>query len=233
MQERYLGDSHDFIKYGLIRHLHKTTGLRFGLNWYLTTPEKVDKANNADGEKRHHMRGGEWAKIDGQLIEMLHAYQEPQDRSLSKFMASDILPDGTEYHSEELTSENRGEWYQRSLFSLKMSDVLFLDPDNGFEVKSVTRRTMPKYALYEEIRDYVDAGKSVICIQFARQCDSIKRAQEIAGKIELETGLQVKLPILRGRVAPNILLFTLAVPQHSIALEKELVNFASVLPPYN
>jgi hypothetical protein len=228
MQERYLGDSHDFIKYALIRHISNFTGLKVGLNWYLTTPENVDKADNSDGEKRHHMRGGEWSLIDNELIKLLEAYQEPKDRQLSRFMKSDILPSDTEYFTDELLQDNRDEWYRRSMLNLQKSDVLFLDPDNGLEVKSMTKKTKPKYALYEEVRKYVDAGKSVICIQFARQCDPIKRAKEIASKIEFETGYGVELPILRGRVAPNILLITLAAPNHSSRLGAGLKSFVEL-----
>jgi len=42
MQEGYLGDSHDFLKYALLRRLHARTGMRLGVNWYRTEPEAVD-----------------------------------------------------------------------------------------------------------------------------------------------------------------------------------------------
>ena len=59
MQERYLGDSHDFLKYALLRHLSGELGLRLGVDWYLTRPESVDCPGNNDGEKRQHLKGGE------------------------------------------------------------------------------------------------------------------------------------------------------------------------------
>ncbi|HEV2488092.1 MAG TPA: hypothetical protein VGT08_21400 [Terracidiphilus sp.] len=47
MQERYLGDVHDYIKFALLRHLEKALDVRIGVNWYLTDPE-----NNEDGGQR-------------------------------------------------------------------------------------------------------------------------------------------------------------------------------------
>ena len=34
MRERYLGDSHDFLKYALLRHQSGELGLRLGVNGY-------------------------------------------------------------------------------------------------------------------------------------------------------------------------------------------------------
>ena len=40
MQERYLGNVHDYIKFALLRHLHTELKVRIGVNWYPTDPEK-------------------------------------------------------------------------------------------------------------------------------------------------------------------------------------------------
>src|SRR4051794_2727494 len=44
-----LGDSHDFLKYAFLRHLHKAGGWRIGLNWYLTHHGEVDRPDSNDG----------------------------------------------------------------------------------------------------------------------------------------------------------------------------------------
>ena len=55
MQEKYLGDTPDFGKYALLRALcNQETGLRLGVNWYLTIASEVDKPDNRDGNKQHH-----------------------------------------------------------------------------------------------------------------------------------------------------------------------------------
>ena len=58
MQEKYVGDTPDFVKYALLRALCVDNDdyppLRLGVNWYLTLGDEVDRADNMDGEMRHH-----------------------------------------------------------------------------------------------------------------------------------------------------------------------------------
>ena len=97
MQERYLGDSHDFIKYAFLRHLHRETGLRIGLNWYLTRPEDVDRPGNNDGEKRHHLKSSVWQGWDADLLERLRGFEKLSERKIDRFYGKGILPSGTCY----------------------------------------------------------------------------------------------------------------------------------------
>jgi hypothetical protein len=93
---------------------------------------------------------------------------------------------------------------------LAEAGLVFLDPDNGFEVKSMSARTQPKYALYDEITRYLGNGQTVVAIQFARQCDPLARACEIRERLKLSHGAMADLPVVRGRVAPNLLFFTIS-----------------------
>jgi len=69
MQEKYLGDTPDFGKFALLRALcNKQTRLRLGVNWYLTVSSEVDKPDNKDGKKRHHVTNPQKYKpIDPEL----------------------------------------------------------------------------------------------------------------------------------------------------------------------
>ena len=74
MQERYLGDVHDFLKYRFLRHLKNNTNFSIGLNWYLTQPADVDPKKTNDGEKRFHLKGPNqehWLKWDTELFNNL------------------------------------------------------------------------------------------------------------------------------------------------------------------
>lgn len=226
MQERYLGDSHDFLKYALLRHLHASLGVRLGINWYLTQPEAVDRPGNNDGEKRHHLKGGVWHDTDPALLQGLRRFEDPASRMLDNVAAWGLLPPGTAYFADEVAPADRPGWHQRSLAALGSADLVFLDPDNGFEVASMSRRTTPKYALFSEAQEHFAAGKVVVAIQFARQCDPIARAQLIRSELEDRCGPIAKLPVIRGRVAPNILFFTLAPPAGSDAISEALSEFA-------
>ena len=58
----------------------------------------------------------------------------------------------------------RTDWHCQALSYLENCDLVFLDPDNGLNVKSVKAGSQksPKYVWINEITDYVAAGKSVI-----------------------------------------------------------------------
>lgn len=225
MQERYLGDSHDFLKYALLRHMRESTGLRLGINWYLTMPEQVDRPGNSDGEKRHHLKGGVWQEADPDLFAQIHLLDAPENRSLGMVAELGILPGDTLYYNDPVSASDRLGWHTSGVDALGPSDVVFLDPDNGFEVKSMTARTRPKYALYDEAVSYHAAGKAVIAIQFARQCDPVQRAVEVRQKLVALCGRSAELPVIRGRVAPNLLFFTIAPAEIMPKIDRALQAF--------
>ena len=223
MQERYLGDSHNFLKYALLRHLHSALGMRLGINWYLTKPEVVDRPGNNDGEKRHHLKGGDWRSTDPELFDAIGWFEAPAARQLTNVGAWGLLPADTTYFAEEVATTDRSAWHSRALDALSGTDLVFLDPDNGFEVASMSARTKPKYALFDEAKAYLDAGKVVVSIQFARQCDPVARAQAVRSRL---CGDAEQMPVIRGRVAPNILFLTLAPPELTEALSEALSGFS-------
>ncbi len=227
MQERYLGDSHDFLKYALLRHLKQSLNVRIGVNWYLTDPELVDKPGNNDGEKRHHLKQSDWRKIDPDLFEVIQRFEVPAFRKLENIAAWNILPNDTAYYETPVPVLDRAKWQQQSHQVLENSDLIFLDPDNGLEVKSMTVRTAPKYALFREAADYVRAGKTVISIQFARQCDPVMKGKEIRKHLVEECHASDHLPIIRGRLAPNILFLAVAQSDRVGPLSTSLVDFAA------
>lgn len=218
MQARYLGDSHDFLKYVLLRRAAAECGFKIGLNWYLTNPEDLGEAGNSDGEKRHHLKGGVWENWDGTLLNCLKSFSDPNNRSIAKLETSGVLPEGSRFFGEHVPLVERIEWHERAFKTLSYSDFVFLDPDNGFEVPSASRPKLRKYAMYSEAADYFLRGKSVCSIQFARQCDPVKRALDVREALCRSAGVPASFPILRGRVAPNILFVFLVQNHHRAAL---------------
>ncbi|MCX7299732.1 MAG: hypothetical protein NTX73_05015 [Rhodobacterales bacterium] len=212
MQERYLGDSHDYLKYSLLGALSGAGLGPVALAWYLTFPELVDRSSNKDGEKRHHINGKGWDSLDPVLLQKLNSYQHPQDRSIGAFETSGILSHDTIFTARNppVNLQNRRIWWQKVLADCQPATTVFSDPDNGFEVPSASVRAMPKYALYEEARSIASIGKIAVNIQFARQCDPVQRANEVRSRLHDGPEQFAKLPVLRGRVAPNILFVFLA-----------------------
>jgi hypothetical protein len=231
MQLRYLGDSHDFIKFALLRHLHDTLNVTLGVNWYLTCPKDVDRPNNQDGEQRHHMNGDEWREWKEKLFDEFTNFQELGSRSFGHFRKSSILPPDTLYYEEQLkTTGDRSLWHKEAITALPGADLIFLDPDNGFQVPSWTKRTRPKYATYAEACAYLGCGKIVVGIQFARQCNPVVRGSEIGNELVRRASCSSKLPILRGRITPNILFLTLCPSKRIEEVRVALESFAQGSP---
>lgn len=234
MQERYLGDVHDFLKYAFLRHLSRTTGFKLGLNWYLTDPKHVGDRAKKDGEKRYHLSSPNWKGWDDHLLEQLRPFKQRRRRSLSRFYSSVDMPLGTVFHDQEVEAGEgcRRQWHQHALQTFVICDHVFLDPDNGFLVESATPRKHPKYSYYQEIADYLKMGAAVTCIQFAdRQCSSIQRALEVRSRCIKLSGASCKLPVLLGRVAPNILFVSLAPKDKTDELCEAIHSFAGNSPP--
>lgn len=230
MQERYLGDAHDFVKYALLRHIHRTGKWRLGVNWYLANTEEVDAADNNDGEKRHHLKGGRWETLDCDLLGQIAPFDERTHRRLGNLERSRILPSDTVYFSEVLTTRDRAAWNNRAHATLKPADLVFMDPDNGLEVPSMTRRSAPKYAMCSEVAEYYHAGKMVLLIQFARQCDPVQRAIDVRHRLCAVLGGAATLPVIRARVAPNILFLSFARPHSGIELREVVSSFGAGNP---
>lgn len=226
MQERYLGDSHDYVKYSLLRHLSQALDMRIGLNWYLTQSEQVDKVGNKDGEKRHHFGSKVWDGWDVGLLAQLEGLQHPSSRSLARFYCSGILPGNTLFFDDIVPIVDRDKWHRRAADGLSPADLIFLDPDNGFEIASMARKRSPKYALFREAADFVCAGKTVVSIQFARQCNPIDRALKVREQFSKVVGCEIPIPVIRARLSPNLLFITSAPLSQASAVASAIKAFA-------
>jgi hypothetical protein len=161
MQNRYAGDVGDFGKLGLLRGL-TSSQLDIGVNWYLTP----DENHNADGKHIGYITDTRYKGCDDSLRNSLEKIVEGE-RSVSSLEAMDLVPNAVYYH-EVLYSPSqtfsRRDWHIKALEVLSSADVIFLDPDNGLLVRSVSTGSAKaiKYVISSEIADYFAAGKSVI-----------------------------------------------------------------------
>ncbi len=164
MQDRYAGDIGDYGKMALLRALCEE-GLKVGVNWYKVDP--LDAEKNEDGTYKQndgkHFIPENLRKCDTVLADALLTISKSDRRSIEALENADLIPDAV-YYSEPVTMENREYWHRKALEQLNGADIVFLDPDNGLLVKSVGKKSARsiKYAFYEEVRDYVDNGKSVL-----------------------------------------------------------------------
>ncbi len=207
MQNRYVGDVGDFGKYGLLRTLclpgtDGSKGLRLGVVWYLVP----DEGQKADGKHISYLDPTPanleyYGCCDLFLYDSLAKIVDRKARNVTSIRNSDILPAGTVFFEEPLTFDgmprigpaarearlkHRGEWLQRALEATAGCDVVFVDPDNGLEVKTQrhTRRG-PKHVFFDELVPYLRRGQSLIIYHhMARNRPAPEQIQERLAQIE-------------------------------------------------
>ncbi|MGD0731495.1 MAG: hypothetical protein ABR956_09525 [Terracidiphilus sp.] len=226
MQERYLGDVHDYIKFALLRHLHKALKIRIGVNWYLTDPE-----NNGDGRIRGFLeRPPEWECLDKDLFDKLRPFREPTYRTLENFEQDEILPKNTLYYKCKVsTKDDRTKWHEHAVSALSQAQLIFLDQDNGFEVMRMNGKTH-KYAIYSEAVEYYQRGKIVAGIQFAGRRNPKALGERIKCELARRTSCSEEVPVLQAHVTPNILFVTICPNKRIEEVSTALKSFAEKSP---
>ncbi len=133
MQDRYVGDVGDFVKYGLLRSIRGTR--RLGVAWYL----HPDAGPAGDGRHTDYLqRPDEWRHLDSKLFDALRG-MIPNRRSVASIRQSGILGDAV-FAAERLVVDGvkvrdraswRRRWFDRCRRRLADCDLVFADPDNG------------------------------------------------------------------------------------------------------
>jgi len=223
MQNRYVGDVGDFGKYGLLRALclpgsDASRGFSLGVIWYLVP----DESRNADGKHTTFLRlapakAAEYRDCDPSLYHSLREIVDGKARHVASIRESGILPAGTVFLEEPLTFDgmphtgpaarearlkHRGDWLQRALDATAGCDVIFVDPDNGLEVKTQrhTRRGA-KHVFFDELVPYLRRGQSlVIYHHMARNRSAADQIQQrVAQIVERLRGCDAPFGLRYGR----------------------------------
>ena len=190
MQDRYTGDVGDFGKYGLLRRLcdlREGDGeqLKLGVVWYRPNPELVTSETAPDGRHIAYLcpkqknvgkkQKREYRCCDPPLYDKLREIVKRGDRRIEAVEKSGLLGPDTAFYSAdvrgpvqgargEARAAERQRWVKGALQETAGCDVVFLDPDNGLEPKTVpiTRKMAPKYAYIKEVGKWVERGQSVV-----------------------------------------------------------------------
>lgn len=169
MQNRYVADIGDYGKYGLLRYIEKGP-LKLGVNWYLAP----DENHNADGKHISYLKQHKYSKFDSELYKILKRIITNGERDVKHIQASSIFLPTTVYYNKVLdfSSEKdfrerkkaRDAWHNDAINAMESCDIVFLDPDNGLQVSSVSLTSSKgnKYVGNEELKEYCRQGKSVI-----------------------------------------------------------------------
>ena len=168
MQDKYVGDFGDFVKYGLLRHLSE--GKQLGVAWYLYPNE-----DGPDGRKLGYLKKPEiWKPLDKDLFKGLNAIVHGERRSVAALesarllneakFAKNALDTNTPPSQWRLRRKWRADWFTDVAATLRDCDVIFADPDNGLCLDKRYRPSRVKYWKRLPLAEALDlsAGRTAI-----------------------------------------------------------------------
>lgn len=171
MKDQYFGDINDYRKYGLLRSIIFTTEFRILVAWVLTPNDK-----RTDGKFVDYLeKPGQWSSFDTELFEALKNLLRPnQVRQVALLESTDLLPEAKYFNVPvpDKDDEERGKWFSSLCECAQDCDFVFLDPDNGLEIKSrpYGRTNSSKYSYLREVEELWKRGKSLLIYQhFVRE----------------------------------------------------------------
>ena len=175
MQDGYAGDMGDYGKFALLRAIARTTELRLGLHWWLTSAggrpndgRHTTYLTTPRGERRYR-------PPDPNLYDALRSIVTRGTRTVAALQEAALIRGPATYFAERLDYDgiplamrvrHREAWLARAVETFTHCDVVLLDPDNGLEVTSTGIRAQkaPKYVFIHEARELA-GRRSVIVYQ--------------------------------------------------------------------
>jgi hypothetical protein len=236
MQDRYFGDIGDFAKLGLLRGIAENDpALRRGVLWYLVP----DESHTKDGRHIAYLERSpknlkSFRPCDPDLYDTLGKLVGRGKRAVSSVAENSLLPRGTLYHEGRIDYRGvsggdrtirRERWLAAAHQSVAPADVVFLDPDNGLEVRCGRYDLKgPKYAFYDDLIATSRAGKTIIVYQHANHSQSFSELiQSRFSALATQLGRPAEtLRALRWRrVSARAFIFVLA-DGHRVAIVERL-----------
>jgi hypothetical protein len=140
MQNCYVGDIGDYMKFGILRAL--SPGYRLGVIWWL----HPDETHKSDGQHLSYLdQPSRWRHYDPGLFDHLAHLVMSGQRHVQALEAAGILP-GSVFASDVIPAigaisnrqQARLRWFASVAQQMHGADLVFVDPDNGLEPDSFT-----------------------------------------------------------------------------------------------
>ena len=211
MKNQYFGDINDYRKYGLLKCIAEATGLPLGILWLLTADD-----GGTDGEFRRYLsEPNRWRHYDPELYDSLSTLLGPdQTRRVEHAAAWSLLPDATYFDgvfTDSITERHAA--VTAASEHLLHCPLVFLDPDNGIEVKSVRlgARGSRKYVYLRELAELFDRGHSLVIYQHYRRISRPIFHSQITDELRSTLG-PVEIVVF---ATPHVAFFLVLQPQHA------------------
>lgn len=165
MKNQYFGDINDYKKYSLLRLLSGQGRIETAICWVLTEDD-----DRTDGRRiRYLEQPDRWQSYDPVLYEYLREQVlERRTRNVRAVENAGLFAN-FRFYSRIIQDEIglREEFFNDFLEFARGAHLVFLDPDNGLEVKSIVRgrKASSKYIYWDEVQAIYDAGHSLLIYQ--------------------------------------------------------------------
>jgi len=221
MKNQYFGDINDFRKYGLLRAILGEGKPRFKMlvAWMLTEDD-----GRSDGKFTSYLNDSmNWERFDPVLYSALCQLMSSSRRNVGLIEKSELLPEATYF--SKITPDNRLErdqWFNNLESRSKGCDLVFLDPDNGLEIKSKPygRKSSSKYLYWPEVESLWKNGKSLLIYQHFIREERSGFIQKLHGEFTSRTP-ESKIEAFS---TANVVFFLVLQPNHAIHLNPIVRN---------
>ena len=179
MRDQYFGDINDYRKYGLLRSISRAGDFQLLVAWMLTPDD-----GSTDGKFTSYLKEPKkWSKYDQALYHSLkETLAHNQKRRVSLIEETELLQN-TEFFSNYVpdAANDRASWFNSLAEQAQSSNFVFIDPDNGLEVKSKPygRKYSSKYLYWREVSSLWQSGKSLLIYQHFIREKRIKFIQRL------------------------------------------------------
>ena len=165
MKNQYFGDVYDYLKYSLLRHLTGRGQIHSAICWMLT-----ENDSRHDGHRVEYLyQDDSWSQFDPSVYSFLQEQVLVQKSRVVKAVEDSSVLANSRFYSGFLDDDacERPGYFSRFLEFARGASLVFFDPDNGIEVKSVKygKRASSKYLFWVEIVQTFAAGHSVLIYQ--------------------------------------------------------------------
>ncbi|TVQ95663.1 MAG: hypothetical protein EA399_17320 [Desulfovibrionales bacterium] len=165
MKNQYFGDINDYRKYGLLRAIAQCSRLRLLVAWMLTPDD-----GSTDGKFISYLDNPtKWAHHDPVLFQRLKELVDSNQQCQVHMIETSDLIRIAGYFSAKVPDAalERLSWFKSLMDEARVHDFVFLDPDNGLEVKSrpYGAKNSSKFLYWREVEALWSSGKSLLIYQ--------------------------------------------------------------------
>lgn len=206
MKNQYVGDINDYKKYSLIEIISEVLNEKVLIAWMLTEDDSRNDGNKLDYLKKEK----NYRQSNPELFDKLKSINKNKRRIDE---VQKLLGDKYNFYSKPLSDnkEKRTKYFESLIVEAENAGLVFFDPDNGIEVKSVKcgNKNSSKYLYWNEIEQFAKSEKDILIYQHFPRKERKQYVEDLKMTLQAKTKLEV-LPIETANV-----LFLLATKQRN------------------